>query len=83
VCDFDMMGAPSKVITIRKTAASATIFPTRFEHGRKNRLVYYESIKREPKIKSIYECRCDVRLQTKTRKLRASTTLGCPWNWNT
>jgi len=30
--------------------------------------VYYESIKREPNIKSIYECRCDERLQTKTKK---------------
>ncbi len=40
--------------------------------------VYYESIKRELKIKSIYECRCDERLQTKTRKLRASDTLGWP-----
>ncbi len=38
-------------------------------------VVYYESIKRELKIKSIYECRCDERLQTKTRKLRASHTL--------
>ena len=28
--------------------------------------VYYESIKREPKIRGIYECRCDGRLQTKT-----------------
>jgi hypothetical protein len=37
---------------------------------------YYESIKRELKIKSIYECRCDERLHTKTRKLRASYTLG-------
>jgi hypothetical protein len=27
--------------------------------------VYYESIKRELKIKPMYECRCDVRLQTK------------------
>jgi hypothetical protein len=27
--------------------------------------VYYESIKRELKIKPIYECRCDGRLQTK------------------
>jgi hypothetical protein len=31
-------------------------------------LVYYESIKRELTIKSIYECRCDERLQTKIRK---------------
>jgi hypothetical protein len=29
------------------------------------RVVYYESIKRELKIKPIYECRCDERLQTK------------------
>ena len=28
--------------------------------------VYYESRKRELKIKPIYECRCDERLQTKT-----------------
>ena len=31
-------------------------------------MVYYESIKREPKIKSIYECRCDERLQTKSKE---------------
>jgi hypothetical protein len=29
------------------------------------RVVYYESINREIKIKPIYECRCDGRLQTK------------------
>ena len=29
------------------------------------RVVYYESINRELKIKPIYECRCDGRLQTK------------------
>ena len=32
-------------------------------------VVYYESIKRELKIKSIYECRCDERLQTKIREV--------------
>ena len=31
-------------------------------------IVYYESIKRELKIRGIYECRCDERLQTKTKK---------------
>ena len=31
-------------------------------------VVYYESIKREVKIRSIYECRCDERLQTKTKE---------------
>ncbi len=30
------------------------------------RVAYDESIKRELKIRSIYECRCDARLQTKT-----------------
>ncbi len=50
---------------------------------KKQMVVYYESIKRELKIKSTYECRCDERLQTKTRKLRASDALGWPWNWNT
>jgi hypothetical protein len=29
--------------------------------------VYYESIKRELKIRPIYECRCDERLQTKVK----------------
>ncbi len=30
-------------------------------HGREVRVVYYESIKRELKIRCIYECRCDER----------------------
>ena len=30
--------------------------------------IYYESIKRDPKIKSIYEYRCDERLQTKSKE---------------
>ncbi len=33
-----------------------------------NFVVYYESIKRELKIRCIYECRCDKRLQTKTNE---------------
>ena len=31
-------------------------------------LDYYESIKREPKIRGKYECRCDERLQTKSKE---------------
>jgi hypothetical protein len=31
-------------------------------------VVYYESIKRESKIRGIHECRCDERLQTKTKE---------------
>jgi hypothetical protein len=31
-------------------------------------VVYYESIKREVKIRCIYECRCDERLQSKTKE---------------
>ena len=30
--------------------------------------VYYESIKRESKIRGIKKCRCDERLQTKTKE---------------
>jgi hypothetical protein len=30
--------------------------------------VYYESIKREPKIRGINKCRCDETLQTKTKE---------------
>jgi len=39
------------------------------KNGIEKLVVYYESIKRELKIKSIYECRCDERLQTKTREV--------------
>jgi hypothetical protein len=31
-------------------------------------VVYYESIKRELKIRCVYECRCDERLQSKTKE---------------
>jgi len=36
-------------------------------------VVYYESRMRELKIRSIYECRCDERLQTKTKKFTRLT----------
>ena len=38
--------------------------------------VYYESIKRELKIRGIYECRCDERLQTKTKEFTLLTFTG-------
>ena len=40
------------------------------------RFVYYESIKRELKIKPIYECRCDERLQTKTKRFTRLSYTG-------
>jgi hypothetical protein len=40
------------------------------------RVVYYESIKRELKITCIYECRCDERLQTKTKEFTRLTHTG-------
>jgi hypothetical protein len=46
---------PSK--TLQRQAQVQTLF------------VYYESIKREPKIRGIKKCRCDERLQTKTKEL--------------
>ena len=39
-------------------------------------LVYYESIKREPKIRGINKCRCDERLQTKTKEFTLLTYTG-------
>ncbi len=38
--------------------------------------VYYESIKRDLKIRSIYECRCDERLQTKSKEFARLTYAG-------
>ncbi len=38
--------------------------------------IYYESLKREPKITGIYECRCDERLQTKTKKFTSLPYTG-------
>ena len=38
--------------------------------------VYYESIKRKLKIKCIYECRCDERLQTKTKEFTLLSYTG-------
>jgi hypothetical protein len=39
-------------------------------------IVYHESIKRELKIKPIYECRCDERLQTKTKRFTLLSYTG-------
>jgi len=39
-------------------------------------VVYYESIKRELKIRCIYECRCDERLQTNTKEFTCLTYTG-------
>ena len=47
------------------------------------KVVYYESIKRDLKIKTIYECRCMKDYKLKLRNLHASHTLGWSWNWNT
>ena len=38
--------------------------------------LYYESIKREPKIRGIKKCRCDERLQTKTKEFTRLTHTG-------
>jgi hypothetical protein len=39
-------------------------------------VVYYESIKWDLKIRCIYECRCDERLQTKTKEFTRLTYTG-------
>ena len=48
-------------VSVRTRGDNESISRIQFE-------VYYESIKREPKIRGIYECRCDERLQTKTKE---------------
>jgi hypothetical protein len=53
VCECDVMG--EYFLSDRRT--EAVIY-----------YVYYESIKREPKIRGKYECRCDERLQTKSKE---------------
>jgi hypothetical protein len=40
----------------------------RLQPNTKEFYVYYESIKREPKIRGMYECRCHERLQTKSKE---------------
>ena len=40
------------------------------------KVVYYESIKRELKIRPIYECRCDETLQTKTKEFTLLSYTG-------
>ncbi len=58
-----MIGAPSRLRLIHKVDTF-----TRISRILKKFPVYYKSIKREPKIRGTYECRCDERLQTKTKK---------------
>jgi hypothetical protein len=41
--------------------------------------VYYESIKRESKIRGIKKCRCDERLQTKTKEFTRLPYTGLVW----
>jgi hypothetical protein len=43
-------------------------------------VVDYESIKRELKIKPIYECRCDERLKTKAEESARLAYMGCWFN---
>ena len=54
-----MIGAPSIFKLIRKGAVLTRARTTLLT------VVYYESMKRKLKIKPIYECRCNGRLQTK------------------
>ena len=81
MCDLDVIGTPSKLNVIRKPVVSESQDNPSFEvlserHttvvGRVD-VVCYSSIKRELKTRSIYECRCDERLKTKSEK---STRLG-------
>ncbi len=50
-----------------------------FVHSGLIRVVYYESIKGELKIKPIYECRCDESLKTKVQESTRLTYTGLVW----
>ena len=75
MCDLEAIGAPSMFRLIRSAAALARMLPTfdlSFEENAARRkwnlvcatvIVYYESLKRELKTKTIYGCRCDERLE--------------------
>ena len=65
----------SSVRTCSATLSLALMYPSSEEVNRELKriqivllYVYYESIKREPKIRGIKKCRCDERLQTKTKE---------------
>ena len=78
MCDLEAIGAPSILRVIHNAAALARMMDEFFKFAFRNLFttfqkniylfVYYESIKRELKIRGIYECRCDERLQTKTKE---------------
>ena len=70
-----MIGAPSRLRLIRKAAALGRFICIRIKKGFFF-VVYYESIKQEPKIRGINKCRCDERLQTKTKEFTRLTYTG-------
>ncbi len=67
-------------LKLRNLHASHTLFIRElicfYSREKEITVVYYESIKRELKIRCIYECRCDERLQTKTREFTRLTYTG-------
>ncbi len=50
---------------------------TLFQEDVFSRVVYCESIKRELKIRPVYECRCDGRLKTKVEEFTRLTHWVC------
>ena len=62
-----LVKAPPTIVSSREedVALKEVVLPRhRCARSRILFVVYYESIKREVKIRGIYECRCDERLQT-------------------
>ncbi len=86
-----MIAVPTILSVIRKTTTLVRVLPTFPFRVVKNaarrkwnsplvdpmiRVVYYESIKRELKIRCIYERRCNERLQSKTKEFTRLTYTG-------
>jgi len=74
-----VIDTPSKLNVIRKAAPLVRMLTTRDYDGEYWFLVYYESIKGELKIRPIYECRCDERLQTKAKEFTRLTYTEKYW----
>jgi hypothetical protein len=62
-------------VKLEEIETSHTLPPTHFFESSCN-FVHYGSIKRELKIRLIYECRCDERLKTKVEEFTRLTYTG-------
>jgi hypothetical protein len=77
VCVMDYQGKSDtiKPFTLSRSQSDSYL-QTVSVGGTDTLVVYYESIKRELKIRPTYDCRCDERLKTKTEDSTRLTYTG-------